>query len=159
MNSGFELLGKHTSKYVLKENKMLFRVKAGEWDGMESMLKEYSHINGSLHSFRKRLLVFILIHVTQLRHFQVTWNGSPLRQTHAGQLQPPLYQSGPQSELDIKFPVISFANRLNQNIGLTAKELSPRQVNNSPALQDHARCAECSKHYYENQPWDGNGTD
>ena len=29
-------------------------------------------------------------------------------------------QSGPQPELDIKFPAISFANRLNQNIGLTA---------------------------------------
>ena len=35
-------------------------------------------------------------------------------------------QSGPQPELDIKFPVISLANRLNQNIGLTAKGLSPR---------------------------------
>ena len=64
-------------------------------------------------------------------------------------------QSGPQPELDIKFAAISFANRLNQNIGLTAKGLSPRQVNNSPALQDHARDAESSKHYYENQPWDG----
>ena len=35
-------------------------------------------------------------------------------------------QSGPQPELDIKFPVISLANRLNQNTGLTAKGLSPR---------------------------------
>ena len=35
-------------------------------------------------------------------------------------LQGPLWQSGPQPELDIKFPAISFANRLNQNIGLTA---------------------------------------
>ena len=35
-------------------------------------------------------------------------------------------QSGPQPELDIKFPVISFANRLNQNIGLTAKGLSSK---------------------------------
>ena len=36
------------------------------------------------------------------------------------------YQSGPQPELDIKFPVISLANRLNQNTGVTAKGLSPR---------------------------------
>ena len=36
------------------------------------------------------------------------------------QVQTKSNQSGPQPELDIKFPAISFANRLNQNIGLTA---------------------------------------
>ena len=32
------------------------------------------------------------------------------------------------------------------------RERTNLQVNNSPALQDHARGADCSKHYYENQP-------
>ena len=33
-------------------------------------------------------------------------------------------QSGPQPELDIKFPVISLVHTLNHDIGLTAKGLS-----------------------------------
>ena len=46
----------------------------------------------------------------------------PLRGlTHScGKSKDYIRQSGPQPELDIKFPAISFANRLNQNIGLTA---------------------------------------
>ena len=46
----------------------------------------------------------------------------PVRDTVGGKEE----QSGPQPELDIKFPAISLANRLNQNIGLTAKGLSPK---------------------------------
>ena len=53
-------------------------------------------------------------HLNSDRYYRNLW--------HNGK-HPGCHQSEPQPELDIKFPVISLANRLNQNIGLTAKGL------------------------------------
>ena len=55
-------------------------------------------------------------------------------------------QSGPQPELDIKFPVISLANSSTKTLAWPRKDWVPGK--NSSALRDHARGAEVFEALY-----------